>query len=72
VMTTARLHATNYCQGCGRFMPAVESEKALGNPYGRCFRAIETDENGDTWDVWKIIPVNATVSRCFYFLNPEL
>lgn len=66
VMPSTLLHATNYCQGCGRFLPAAEFEKTAGNPYGRCLRSIDIDADGLAWETWKVIPPHATVERCFF------
>jgi len=65
VMPTARLQATNYCQGCGRFLPSGNDEKGLGNAYGRCLRKGEIDSETET-EVWKVIPAAATVARCWF------
>jgi len=66
VMPTALIHATNYCHGCGRFIPAAEFERAAGNTYGRCLRSIDIDADGLECETWKVIPSHATVSRCFF------
>jgi len=65
VMPTARLQATNYCQGCGRFIPAENDEKVANNAYGRCLRVGEIDSKTET-EVWQQIPATATVSRCWF------
>jgi hypothetical protein len=74
VMPTALLAATNYCQGCGRFLPAVKAENetektiSLNNQYGRCLREGNID-SGDSGEVWKVIPARATVARCWFNLK---
>jgi hypothetical protein len=67
VSLTALLVKVNYCRGCGRFLPADQSETDHRNPYGKCLR--ETDENG--MQVWKIIPATAQMTRCFYMLENQ-
>ena len=66
VAPSALLIAVNYCQGCGRFLPAGEAEKPHGNPYGRCLRE---GEIGSGREIWKVIKRHVTVSRCFFFKN---
>ena len=73
ILPTALLIATNYCRGCDRFWPSETWETAHGNPYGRCRRddievAEEDDINGvgGWYEVWRVIPISATVERCWY------
>jgi len=60
-MKTALLAAVNYCDGCPRFWPSDDNEKAQGVPYGRCCR----DDKGE-YEVWRSIPLTATVAKCWY------
>lgn len=65
IMKTALLASVNYCDGCPRFWPADEKEKAQGVHYGRCCRS-----GFEKWqETWKIIPLSAKVSRCWFHIN---
>jgi len=72
VMPTALLCATNYCQGCHRYLPASERDKAaLQIKYGQCLREAKSPESipGEEpimVEVWKNIPESATVSKCYF------
>ena len=67
VMPTALLVAVNYCRGCGRFLAAGENE--TNNPYGRCLR--DAPEESEYYEVYKIIPKTAKVSRCYYWIKNQ-
>lgn len=68
IMKTARLAATNYCEGCPRFWPADEEDKKQGILYGRCCR--ETTEDGV--ETWRSIPVTTRVAKCWYHQQAEI
>jgi len=59
VMQSALLVSVNYCQGCGRFLPGNETR------YGHCLREGEINSTTEP-ELWKVIPDNAPVSRCFF------
>ena len=65
VMESALLVAVNYCHGCGRFLAAGENE--INNSYGRCLR--DAPQESEYSEVYKIIPKNAKVGRCYYFIK---
>lgn len=66
IMKTALLAAVNYCDGCPRFWPADDNEKAMGVLYGRCCRDDGVESDG--MEVWRIIPLTSRVSQCWYHL----
>lgn len=70
VAKSALLVAVNFCEGCDRFLPATEQEKPYGNTYGRCLRDGEIDSDTEE-ELWRVIPEDATVARCYYFLNEK-
>lgn len=61
------LKDTNFCEGCDRFWPSPEWEKDKWDTYGRCMRSHKQDDH----EVWRVIPGNATSSRCYYIINPK-